>query len=196
MLAGCLNARAARTGAFVAVALMMFGAADVRAEVTDEQCADAWAESEASATCTDTTAVADLGDECSIETTCDKEGYPTPASIIRPLEDISELRACLATLTVGPCDGLPPEDPPEPTPQEQCEEAFASSPASNICEVLDIAPQSAGYCKVDVSCTEENGRTGRAIIIRSLEEVAELRYCGPGMLSPGLCPGEEPSMTD
>ncbi len=270
MLAERLTARSLGTGAFIAVALLVFGAADLRAEITDEQCADAWAESEASATCTDTTAVVDVGDECSIETTCDKEGFPTPASIIRPLEDISELRACLATLTVGPCDGLPPEDPPEPTPQEQCEEAwaeseasatctdttaevafgnecsiettcdkegyptpasitrplediselrnclatltvgpcdepppedppeltpqeqceeaFASSPAASVCEVREISPQFGGsYCKVDVDCTHTDGQVNRVLILRSLQDVALLRYCGMGTLSPGEC---------
>ncbi len=195
MSAGYFAVRTARAGMFAA-ALVIFGASDLRADTTDEQCQDAWAESEASATCTDTTAEAAFGNECQIQTTCDKEGFPTAASITRPLDDISELHNCLATLTVGPCDESPPEDPPEPTPQEECEDAFAESPAAGVCEVRTVKPQGEGYCWVDVDCTASNGRTGRAIIVRSVELTAELRYCGSGMLSPGLCPGESPPMED
>ncbi len=184
---------AARAGALVVAAFMVLGATDLRADTTDEECAEAWAESEASATCTDTTAEVAFGNECSIETTCDKEGFPTPASITRPLEDISELRNCLATLTVGPCDGE--EEPEDPTVAEICEENFETSAASSVCEGTAFTETGDGKCFVDAQCTKTNSHVVRAVAILPPENAANLHFCQHGFLQ-GPCDPPPPPLSE
>ncbi len=155
--------------------------------VTDEECAEAWAESEASATCTDTIAEADVGDEWSIETTCTSDGITTSMEASLIMRHVNLLIQCDGALFVdyGPCTPEPDTEEELAAMTEQCEEELESTPAATSCTSIQVTVEWRDSCQIEATCTDDEGASVPAAKTTPLNEIADLNVCnGVILLTP------------
>ena len=177
---------------FVVAALSVAGASNLHAnQVTNEECTEAWESSAASASCTGT-AQAEYGNDCWVDADCDNAGVTVPWSVVRPLDEISQLSNCDGEPAVGECSGdEEPSEEPEQTLDEQCTEAWESSAASATCTGTSLG-EYGNECWVDADC-DNAGVTVPWSVVRPLDEISQLSNCD-GEPTVGECSGdEEPS---
>ncbi len=152
--------------------LLVFGASSVHAN-----CGEEWYESAASTSC-------DLGTVYGHEEMCDyyamcnnNEDSQSEASITEvAIEDAADLSNCGGTLTLGACP------PPPPTMQEQCEDAWAESAASETCNHSTIESPVAAHCSIQTMCDKDNGIPVFASIVTVLIWYPLLNNCDRELL--------------
>ena len=110
-----------------------------------------------------------------------------PWSLVRPLDEISQLSNCEGEPTVGECSDDEEEQEEEQTLEEACREAWESSPSAEACVERAIIERPNDNCMVDLNCTQDDGRVMRAIATWTTDKLANLHYCQGPWLQPLPC---------
>ena len=126
---------------FVVAALSVAGASNLHADqVTNEECTEAWESSPAYGTCKSGTSSAEAGNECWVDADCEYDGNPVYWSLVRPVDEISQLNNCEGEPTVSECSDDEEEQEEEQTLEEQCTEAWESSAGSMPIATTRVKP--------------------------------------------------------
>ena len=155
---------------------------------TARQCAVAWQESPAVASCSDWWQVGLDGEQCRIQADCDGASRQTYYASI---EDTPNLHYCFGRMQVEPCPE--PEPPPElPSADEQCEDQWSLTQAAASCEASSVSATETGSydepleCSVEASCeTQEQGQVEASTTV-AFDEMHLLVNCN-GTLRRGDC---------